>query len=142
MTGFSEALQKGLEAHKHWDEARKEANEVLVAASKEASAHLGEEITFQFEEVDRPVREPSLTETVAGIPAPRKKYTALTVRLRRSKMEVLAEVRFAEHGYPLTIRWESDFRMAPERGAFEAVIQDLLARGATGAKIASLLQRP
>jgi len=139
MTNFGEALRKGLDSHKQAEEAHKELSEILAAASKDMSEVLNEEISLQFEVIGRPARAQSSVEQLAGVPAPRENITALTAKLRRSKFEMLAEATFGELGYPVTLRWENEFRLAPDRDAFEAVLQELLARSGTGAKIKKLL---
>ena len=83
MTSFGEALRKGLDSHKQAEDARKELDEVLAAASKEVSEVLKEEIALQFEVVDRSARAQSNLEQMAGVPAPREKFTVLTAQLRR-----------------------------------------------------------
>jgi len=140
MTSFAEALKKGLDVHKRAAEARNEMDEVLAAASKEVSEVLQGEISFRFQAVDRPARVQSSRELLAGVPAPREQSQALTARSQHSAPSVLAEVGFGELGYPVTLRWESEFRMADDRDGFETVIKDLLAHGATGAKLGALLK--
>lgn len=140
MTSFAEALKKGLDVHKRAEEARNEMAEVLAAASREVSEVLGGEISFQFESVDRPARGQSSHELIAGVPAPREKFQALTARTHNSAFKVLAEAGFGAIGYPVTLRWENEFRMADDRDGFESVIKDLLAHGVTGSKIEALLR--
>ena len=119
--------------------ARAEMDEVLGAASKEVSAVIGQDITLQFQVVDRP---PTATQLRVGLLAPPVKITALVARDRGGRFEVLAEVTFGELGYPASLRWEDRHDSFSDRRSFEEVLQELLAHSATGAKIKRLMSSP
>lgn len=140
MTGFGEALKKGLQAHEETQRARAEMDEVLAAASKEVSAVTAQEISLQFQVVTRP---PTQMLTRAALVLPQEEtFTGLVARDRSGQFEVLAKVRFGELGYPASLRWEDKHDVISDRGAFEQVLQELLAHSATGAKIKKLISSP
>lgn len=139
MTDFGEAFKKGLDGHKKHEETRREIDEVLNSASIEVTRIAGAPIKLGVETIDRPAREQSRAERMAQVPAPREKSTVLTARSQGLQFQALADFTFGDLGFPVTLRWADQFRMATDRAGFEAVLADLLGHSATGAKLAKLL---
>jgi hypothetical protein len=139
MAGFADALKKGLLAHQHADEARREMDEVLAIASTDVAAVTGAPISLRFDLIDRPLRAQSMLGVAQVVAAPREKVTGLIARHHSGRFDPLAEVSFGELGYPVTLRWENRVDSANNRASFEELIEALLAHSATGAKIAKLV---
>jgi hypothetical protein len=138
MAGFGDALKKGLDAHRRADEARKEMDEVLSAASADVAAVTGAPISLRFDTSD-PIERLKAAGTVILGPTQRKPITALVARLRSDLWTVLAEVSLGQLGYPVTLRWENRLDSASDRASFEELIKKLLEHSATGEKIAGLI---
>lgn len=132
MTGFSDALRKGLDAHTKFDQARHEMEQVLQTASAEVTSVLQAEVSLQFQGASR---------ALGGTRAPTVKYTAIVATTPANRSEELAEASFGELGYPVNLRWQDRFEVAQDRPGFEAVIQSLLASRGTGAKLSALIGR-
>jgi hypothetical protein len=138
MTTFGEALKKGLDAHQHADQARREMDAVLAAASREVTEVIGRPITFQLENIDHWARE--LERGIWNNSAPKPKGISLPARLDTGGVAVLAEVSFGELGYPVRLRWEDMVEVVNDRASFEEVVKALVAHAATGKKIVALLE--
>lgn len=139
MTIFKDALAKGLQAHAQATAARREINEVLAVASKDVSSYLNAKVELQVEVVDRPTRELTIYEQAAGVPVPREKVTMLVARDERGRRELLADVQFAEIGFPVSLRWGREYRPAKSRDEFEQALSALFASAATGEKLSKLV---
>ncbi len=146
MAGFGDALRKGLDAHRRADDAEKEMNEVLDAASTDVTSVMQAPISFRFGAVSSQSLASATSDVRIGevlfgeVPSGEKRNT-LAAQLADRGWVFLAEVTFGELGYPVTLRWEHMYDTATDRASFEEVIKTLLAHSATGAKIARLLGR-
>lgn len=146
MAGFGDALRKGLDAHRRADDAEKEMNEVLAAASADVTSVMQAPISFRFGAVSShslasATSEVLIGEVLTGEVPSREKRNILAAQLAGQGWVFLAEVTFGELGYPVTLRWEHMYDTATDRASFEEAIKALLAHSATGAKIARLLGR-
>ncbi len=139
MTSFAEALKKGLGNHEQATEARKEMDSVLAAASRDVSEVMQMELSLRFQSEERPKRV-QYGNAMIGLTTPLESFTALVARSPRGR-EILAEVKFGELGYPMSLRWDGEFRSVPDRAAFEEAIADLLSQGVTGERIKALVER-
>lgn len=138
MTSYADALRKGLAAHRQSERARHQMEEVLSAASKEIGELLQTDVALRFETHERYKRVPPTAEAPVGVSASREVFTGLIARSPHG-FEVLADIKFGELGYPVTLRWEGDFRQADDRAAFESVLAELLESRQTGGKLQQLV---
>ena len=138
---FGEAARKGLGAHSRAAAARREMEDVLRQASADLTDTLGVEVALLFDQLDRPAREQSTAEIIAGVPAPRVKVDALMARLRSGsgRSVPLAEVEFGALGYPVTVRYVHEWASAESKASFEQVLVKLLEDPATGEALAKLV---
>ena len=131
MSGFAEAVKQGLNAHQRALEARDEIDSVLQEASQDISAVLTEPIQLSIETLPL-----SAIYGLLGIKTDRSSL-GLTAR-RENRIEALAEVKFADPGYPVRLRYEDLVDSATNRDEFAAILRALLRHRSVGEKLASL----
>ncbi len=139
MTTFSEALAQGMKAHERATAARGEIDGVLAAASHELTAFLKTRVVLVIQVVDRPARDVTAREQAAGLSAPREKTTMLIAKTENGAWQGLAEVQFAEIGFPISLRWDANYQQAAKRDEFEQVLSALFASASTGEKLSKLV---
>jgi hypothetical protein len=134
-TNFKDALRKGMDAHERARIARREIEEVLAAASADLTSFLNSKVDLQIEFVDRPTHAAQRM----GAAEPREKALMLVAMNRQGKRESLADVQFAEVGFPVSLRWGNAYQQASNRDEFERVISSLFESASTGEKLIRLV---
>lgn len=133
--GFGDALKKGLDAHGRAVAARREMAEILAEASRELSTLLQTEVTLRFT-----VSKRNFAQQIAQalVTMRERTYDVDVIEFQKGghRFRHIADVEFAEFGYPVQVKWDTQLEIATTGAEFRSVIENLLASRATGEKIA------
>jgi len=133
---FAEAIRKGLDAHERAVRARAEVDSVLRSASEEISEVLGFRLSLEFgTSIKEGVR--SAVASFATLEAPKIRVDILNSVAPGGRRQ-LAEVRFSELVYPVTLSWDDRSEFATNREEFTAALEKLLESRKTGDKISEI----
>jgi hypothetical protein len=137
--GFADALKKGLDAHSRAVAARREMAAILEEASGELSALLQTEVAIRFTVSKRSFAQ-QLAEVITGVRERTYNVDVIEFQKAGHRFKHIADVEFAEFGYPVQVKWDAQLALASNAAEFRAVIENLLSNRSTGEKIAWVLE--
>ena len=142
MGKFGDAIKQGLDAQERLKQAQSDLREVLREVAVDLSADLGREFQVTISLRNELVEglQTKMNEMLGILPTKSKRqFWAIQISVPGKGSVSLAEVTFAEVGYPISVRWPDNFAHASDKDSFAAAMVELLSSRHAGEQIGVLL---